>query len=103
MEKNAYKIGQLFEIDFGKYIEESFAKSYTDSVKEDLTKVEDLKADIIKTEKTMSFNSSFLSLLISKLGAITIKRIPFSKLQKASLYFPPLSSYSYIFLPALSK
>lgn len=56
--KSVYKIGQAFEIDFGKYIEDSFARSYTESVKNDPDKVEKVKSDILKAMKEYGITES---------------------------------------------
>lgn len=56
--KNVYKIGQTLGIDFSGYFEESFAKSYTDDIKENPQKVEELKAEIVSTMKEFGISSS---------------------------------------------
>lgn len=72
---NVYRIGQLFEIDFGKYIEESFAKAYTESARKNPQMAEKIKADIvremneygIKTSATLTqLNRDMLVLIIEK-------------------------------------
>lgn len=49
--KAVYQIGEELMYDFGKYVEEAFAKSYADVSKEDTDKVEEVKAYIINTMK----------------------------------------------------
>lgn len=55
---NVYQIGKLFEIDFGKYVEESFAKSYTADAQRDPAKAEAVKANIINEMKIYGIKTS---------------------------------------------
>ncbi len=55
---NIYKIGQLFEIDFSDYIEESFAKAYTDSARKNPQMAEKIKSDIIREMKECGIKTS---------------------------------------------
>lgn len=57
-QKNAYDIAQLVEINLDHYIEESFAKSYTDEVKNDQSKAEELKHEIAETMQEYGIETS---------------------------------------------
>ena len=56
--KNVYEIGEVFDLDFGKYIEEAFAALYTNEVKLSEQKVEAVKKEILLTMKEYGINSS---------------------------------------------
>lgn len=45
--KNVYAIGEVFGLDFGKYVEEAFAILYTDEAKKSAQKVEAIKQEIL--------------------------------------------------------
>lgn len=55
---NVYRIGQLLEMDFGKYVEESFAKSYTADEQRDPAKAEVVKANIVNEMKRYGIKTS---------------------------------------------
>ena len=55
---NVYRIGKLLEIDFGKYVEESFVKSYTADAQRDPVKAEAVKANIVNEMKIYGIKTS---------------------------------------------
>lgn len=56
--ENAFRIAQLFEIDLSGYVEESFAKSYTEDAQNDPNKAEAIKANIINEMKKYGIKTS---------------------------------------------
>lgn len=56
--KNVYVIGEAFDLDFGKDVEETFAALYTDEVKLSAQKAEEIKNDILATMKEFGISSS---------------------------------------------
>ena len=56
--KNVYAIGEVFGLDFGKYVEEAFAILYTDEAKMSPQKVEAIKQEILAEMKEYGIGSS---------------------------------------------